>query len=340
MNFAHPDRLYLLALVPALAVFLWLAARKGRRLLARFGDPELLVRAGLAISTRLRAVKAGLLLLGAGLLILALAGPQWGMSREKIERKGVDVVVALDTSLSMLAADVAPSRLQKAKQAMINLLDLMKGDRAGIVVFAGAAFTMCPLTLDYNAARMFLEVINQDTVPEPGTNISAALKEAAENFDQTSNKYKVIILISDGENLEKQEGQDPVKTAEELAKDGVVIFTVGVGETKGSSIPLETPDGNVDKTDRAGNVVITKLDENTLRKIALAGNGKYRGLDNRSKGDELAAIYSGVAGLEKKTFEEQYQVHYEDRFQWFLAAGLFCFILEAMLPDRKRKKKK
>lgn len=306
----------------------------------RFGNPELLARAGMAIATRVRTTRAVFIILAVTLMVIALAGPQWGASREKIERRGVDVVVAIDTSLSMLAEDVAPSRLKKARQSVARLIDMMKGDRIGIVAFSGAAFTMCPLTLDYNAARMFLDVINTQTVPEPGTNIAEALTVAASNFEEGPGKYKVIILISDGEHLESDKDEDPVEVAEELAGDGVVIFTVGIGEPKGSSIPVETTNGLVDKTDRKGNVVITRLDENGLRKVALAASGKYRRLDNRASGDELAQIYAGIAGMDKKTFEEQYQIHYEDRFQWFLGAALLLVALEAMLPDRRRKKGK
>ncbi|HUT55511.1 MAG TPA: VWA domain-containing protein [bacterium] len=341
INFAHPERLYLLLLAPALAIFFLAAMRMGRRALGRFGNPELLMRAGMAVSMRGRAAKALLVLVAVCFIVLALAAPQWGATREKIERKGVDVVVVLDTSASMLAQDVAPARLAKAKNAIQKLVELMKGDRIGIVVFSGAAFTMCPLTLDYDAARMFLDIIDEKSVPEPGTDIPDALEEAAKNFDRSTNKHKVIILITDGENLEQgREGKDPVKVAGDLHQDGAVIYTVGVGRTEGAPIPLETPNGTVDKTDRQGKVVITKLDENTLRKIALAGDGKYRRLDNRASGTELADIYAGIAGMEKKTFEEQYQVHYEDRFQWFVAIAIACLMLEAVIPDGRRRKNK
>lgn len=336
MNLAHPERLYLLVLVPALALFLWVAAVQARKAVARFGSPDLLQRAGMAVSGRMRALKAALMLAAVALIVFSLAGPRWGASREKIERKGVDVVVALDTSMSMLAEDVAPSRMARAKQAIEKLIDLMQGDRIGIVVFAGSAFTMCPLTLDYSAARMFLDVIDTHSVPEPGTNIAEALEEAAKNFTEGSDKHKVIILISDGEDIGGKDQADPVKTAEDLAGQGVVIYTVGVGAAKGASIPMETPQGRLDKTYK-GEVVLTRLDENTMRKITLAGSGKYRRLDNSASGDELADIYAGVAGMEKKTFEEMYQIHYEDRFQWFVGAALVLLAIEAVLPDRRRK---
>jgi Ca-activated chloride channel family protein len=341
IHFAHPDRLWLLLLAPAIAAFYVVTMRLSRRALARFGNPDLLVRAGMAVSVRARAIKALLLIAAACFILLALAAPQWGATREKIERKGVDVMVVLDTSASMLAQDVAPSRLAKAKNAIEKLIDLMQGDRIGIVVFSGAAFTICPLTLDYDAARMFLDIIDDKTVPEPGTDIPDALAEAANNFDQATDKYRVIILITDGENLEQgKEGEDPAKVAADLHKKGAMIYTIGVGSAAGGPIPLETPNGTVDKTDRQGNVVITRLDENALRKVALAGAGKYRRLDNASSGSELADIYAGVAGMQKKTFEEQYQVHYEDRFQWFIAVAIACLALEALIPDARRRKRK
>ena len=339
MNFARPGLLYLLALCPALALFLYLAARAGRRALARFGDPGLLFRAGASVASGRRLAQSALVLLAVALLAVGLAGPQWGATREKIERKGVDVVVVIDTSLSMRATDVVPSRLARARQAIVNLVDLMKGDRVGIVTFAGSAFTFCPLTLDYGAARMFVDLIDTGLVPDPGTDIPDALREAAGNFDPATDKHKVIILISDGENLESAKGEDPAKVAEELHKQGVVIYTVGVGETRGASIPVETPEGQVDKISSKGEIVITKLDENSLRKIALAGGGKYRRLDNRASGRELAEIYAGIAGMAKKTFEEEYQVHYEERFQWFVGAALLLLALEAVIPDRRRKKR-
>jgi len=337
MNLARPEMLFLLALLPAAAIFMLICAGAARRSLAKFGNPELLARAGMAVSGGRRFLKSVLLLAALAFLILALAGPQWGATREKIERKGVDVVIALDTSNSMLAQDVAPDRMKKAKDAVRRLIEMMQGDRVGIVVFSGAAFTMCPLTLDYNAALMFLDIIDNRTVPEAGTNVPEALIQAGKNFDQDKGKHKVIILISDGENLMLKDGA-PVDVAEKLAGEGIVIYTVGVGDVKGASIPIETKDGVVDKVDSEGKVVITRLDEDTLKKIALAADGKYRRLDNRASGDELADIYKAVAGLEKKTFDEQYQVHFEERFQWFLAVALACIALEAVIPDRKRRK--
>ncbi len=335
VNFANPGMLYLLALVPLAGILMWVSAAQKRRAVARFGNPELLARAGMSVSTGRRAVKAALILLSMALMTVALAGPQWGASREKIERKGADVMVALDVSKSMLAQDVAPSRIIKARQAVTNLIELMQGDRIGIVAFAGSAITMCPLTLDYGAARMFLDAVDTHSVPEPGTDIAGALLQAAESFEQSTDKHKVIILISDGEHLEEEDGE-PVEAAKELADKGVAIYTVGVGDPKGSSIPVPTPDGVVDKTDADGEVVITRLDEDTLRKITLAGSGKYRRLDNRASGDELAQIYEGVAGMEEKTFEERYQVHFEDRFQWFVAAALVMLLIEVMIPERRR----
>lgn len=338
MNFARPEALYLLAVAPALAVFFWIAGRAARRAIARFGDPALLFRGGAALASGRRALKSALILAGLAVLVVALAGPRWGATREKIERKGVDVVVALDTSFSMRATDVVPSRLDRAKGAIIKLIELLQGDRIGLVVFAGSAFPFCPLTLDYSAALMFIDLTDTSIVPDPGTNLAGALRAAASNFDANSDKYKVIILISDGEDLEGQDDSDPVKVAEELHKQGVVIYTVGVGETRGASIPMDTPTGSVDKTGPNGDIVITRLDENTLRKITLAGGGKYRRLDNAATGRELAEIYQSIAAMEKKTFEEEYQLHHEERFQWFVGAALLLVLAEVLIPERRRRK--
>ncbi|MFO8056700.1 MAG: VWA domain-containing protein [bacterium] len=333
MHFAHPDRLLLLLLVPAAAALLWASAWQARKSLERFGAPDLLARAGMAVARGRRALRSVFLLTGLAFLIVALAGPQWGATREKIERKGVDVVVVLDTSLSMDARDVAPSRLLKAKESIIRLVDMMKGDRLGIVLFSGKAMVMCPLTLDYNAARMFLDIIDSGIVPEPGTDIGEALQTASELFTGETEKYKVIVLISDGENLESDDSGEPLEVARKLAEKGIRIYTVGVGESEGSRIPLESGKGF--KEDERGREVITRLDEETLRKIALEGEGEYVRLNSRSRGNELARIYSGIAGMDKKTFEEKYQINYEDRFYWFIGAALFFLVLEMLLPERK-----
>ena len=336
MNFAHPDRLYLLALIVPFIIFLWYSVIAKNKALEKFGDPEILERIGMAVRNKFRTFKSILIVSAFILLIIALAAPQWGATREKIERKGVDIVVAVDTSLSMLARDVAPSRLARSKRAIENLIEMMQGDRIGLVAFSGLAMSACPLTLDYSAARMFTEVIDTNIIPIPGTNISDALAQASLSFDKNQKKHKVVILITDGENLEKE--GDPVAKAEELAKEGVIIYTIGVGTPGGTSIPVETKDGVFDKTDNKSKVVITKLDETSLRKIALAGGGKYRRLDNFSKGDELTSIYQSIASMEKKTFDEQYQVHYEDRFQYFLGAAFFLLAVEMFLPERKKRK--
>ncbi len=338
MHFAHPERLWLLLLLPAAAGFLGIAAWQARKSLVKFGAPELLARTGMAVNHGLRSLRTFFLFAGLAFLILALAGPQWGATREKIERKGVDVVVALDTSFSMDARDVAPSRLIKAKESMISLIDMMKGDRIGIVVFAGKSFVMCPLTLDYNAARMFLDIIDTGIVPEPGTDIGEALKTAADLFPDKTGKYKVIVLISDGENLESDDAGAPLQVAEELSGKGIKIYSVGVGESQGAEIPLA--DGSRVKKDRQGRRVITRLDEETLREIALKGEGEYVSLKTRSTGDELSRIYSGIAGMDKKTFDEKYQINYEDRFYWFIGGALLFLVGQFLIPERKLRRTK
>ncbi len=335
MRFDNPTYLYLLILIPLLVVFYYWAASKRGRNLSRFGNPALVSR-GAGVSQGLRTLKSSLMVTGATFLILTLAGPQWGATLEKIERQGVDVIVALDTSLSMLAQDIKPSRLRKAKHEINELIDMLQGDKIGIVVFAGTSYTLCPLTLDYSAAKMFVETISTDIVPEPGTAIADAIEASVDNFDEKENKYKVLILMTDGEDHGKAKGFDPVQIAEEASEQGVVIYTVGMGSPSGEPIPLEAKHGGVEyKRDKAGEVVMSKLAEKDLQEIALASGGKYY----RVSADEfdLAKIYQKVAGMDKKTYEEEYHVRYEDRFQWPLAIAVLCFVAEALLPERRKR---
>jgi Ca-activated chloride channel family protein len=334
MKFANPQFLYLWLLVPALlAAFVW-SGRRRFNLIRLFGNPELLARIGSAVHPPRRRLKQTLFVLAIFFLVLALARPQWGASLTPIKREGVDLVIVLDTSLSMLAQDIKPSRLEKAKHELWKLLDLLRGDRVGLVAFAGTSFTLCPLTLDYQAAKMFLQSIAPGVIPEPGTALADAIKTGVSNFDSKTKKFKAMILLTDGENLEEGKEQDPVAAAEKAAEQGVVIYTVGIGSGRGEPIPLPTDQGGVEyKRDPGGQTVMSKLDEDTLRKIALATGGKY--YHATAEEMELGKIYEAIAGMEKKTFEEQYHVQYEDRFQWPLLLAVLFLFAEAVIPERK-----
>jgi Ca-activated chloride channel family protein len=273
------------------------------------------------------------LLLALAFIIIGLANPQIGTRLQEVKQEGVDIFVALDVSLSMKAEDIKPNRLEKAKLEVHNLIDRLGGDRIGLVVFAGEAFTQFPLTTDYSAADLFLDVVDVDVVPVPGTAIGAAIKRAMESFDFKETTTKVIVVVTDGENTEG----DAFEEATDAARQGVLIYTIGMGSPSGTPIPIYNASGQqVDfKRDRGGNIVVTKLDEVSLEKLAAIGNGKYfRGTNAQ---DELNEIYKTINTLQKKEFGVKQFTDYEDRFQFFLAVGIFLLIVELLISEKKVK---
>ncbi len=335
MRLASPEYLYLL-IIPLLLVFGWLVADRMRiRALSRFGNIQLIKKTALLFNPKARWQKRLLILAGIILVIFALARPQWGARMTKIERKGVDIIIAVDTSKSMLAQDIKPNRLEKAKYELRRLIDLLEGDRVGIVCFAGTAFTLCPLTLDYSAVKLFLQSISTDVVPEPGTCLADAIENALENFNPKERKYKVIILLTDGEDHCKELGRDPIEWAKKAKEQGAVIFTIGIGSPKGSPIPIQDENGEIRyKRDENGNLVLSQLDEETLKEIALASGGKYY---HSVAGElEVERIYKQIREMEKKKFGEKIQVEYEDRFQWFLGVGILLLFWSGLLGEIKR----
>ena len=283
IRFAHTEYLYLLALVPLVAAFFWLASIGRRRALARFGSAGILERLAENASAPKRLLKSVVILAALACIIVGLADPQVGTRMEEVKQQGVDIFLALDVSLSMKAEDIKPNRLEKAKFEIRNLIDKLTGDRVGLIVFAGEAFTQFPLTTDYSAADLFLDVVDVDAVPVPGTSIPAAIDRAMESFNFDEPTTKVLVIITDGENFEG----DTFEAAGEAAKKGILVYTVGLGSPEGAPIPVYNAYGQqVDfKRDRSGNVVLTKLDEAALEKVAEIGNGKYfRGTSSQ---DEL-----------------------------------------------------
>jgi len=335
MRFASPEYLYLWLILPALVCFWLIADWRRKRALKNFISPELMQKIGLTLSARMRLLRRVLILMGILLAVFALARPQWGAKVTRIEQKGLDIVIAIDTSKSMLAQDIKPNRLEKAKYELGKLIDILQGDRIGVVAFAGTAFTLCPLTLDYAAAQLFLESITTDIVPEPGTCLADAISAALENFQKEEQKFKVILLLTDGEDHCREMGRDPVKSAEEAKKQGAVIYTVGIGGTEGAPIPVMDESGNLEyKRDESGKYIESRLDEDTLKQIALATEGKYY----HSVGGELEVekFYQQIKQMERKKLGEQLQVEYEDRFQYFLGAGMILLFISILIPERKR----
>jgi Ca-activated chloride channel family protein len=330
VRLAHTEYLYLLALIPLLGAGYWLLARARENALSRFGHLDILTRLSEAASRSKRPVKFILLVAALAFLIVGLTNPQIGSRMEEVKQEGVDIFVALDVSLSMRAEDIKPSRLEKAKFEIGNLIDRLAGDRLGLIVFAGDAFTQFPLTTDYSAAHVFLDVVDVDAVPTPGTSLSSAIERAIESFDVKDPTTKVLVIITDGEETEG----DAFAAAEEAGKKGARIYTIGMGSPSGAPIPIYSGAGQqVDfKRDKSGNVVVTKLDEPSLEKIAAAGNGTYYRATNSQ--DELDEIYKNINALQKREVGTKQFTDFEDRFQFFVGAGIFLLLIELSLSER------
>lgn len=312
--------------------FVWVSKNK-EKLLQKFGRLEMMRKMMPGFSKTRAAWKGALFIMGYVFLILALADPQIGTKLEEVKREGVDIVTALDVSLSMQAEDIAPNRLEKAKHEIAKLIDILQGDRIGLVAFAGMAHVQCPLTLDYAAAKLFLRMMDTDLIPQPGTALADAIKKSIKMFNKNERKHKVLILITDGESHEG----DAEKAAEEAAKEGIVIYTIGLGSERGVPIPVFDRSGNRAgfKKDREGNVVTTKLDPAVLQKIAFLSNGKYYISSNGET--ELKKIYNEVNKMDKKNLTSKQFTQYEDRYQIFAALAFLFFLLEMILPVRNKK---
>lgn len=331
MRFGHPGLLLLvwpaLVLVPLLLVWAFRSAERARRaLLAEELLPKL-ARGWNPGRRRLKAVLQGSALL---LLLFALAGPRVGSRETTVKRRGADLVFAIDTSLSMQAADVPPSRLAKAKRQVSELFDRLDGDRVGIVAFAGSAFLQCPLTLDYGAARMFLDVLDGNAVSRPGTNLGAAIRSAMAAFPDSAGAgaHEAIILVTDGED----HSGDAEKAADDAAKRGIRIYTIGIGSEAGEPIPV--PGENGFKKDRKGEVVLSSLDPETLERIALATGGEFH---RATTGElELDRIYDSLSRLEEKDLASRSFTQWEERFQFPLGLALLLLLIDFCLPERVR----
>jgi len=332
-RFANVPILYLLFLIPGLAVFFVYAFRRKRQILALFGNIDLVKHLSSSVSPKRQLWKAALQTAAVFFLILSLARPQFGTKLKTVKREGQDVVIALDVSLSMTAEDVKPNRLEKAKHEIGSFMDKLQGDRIGLIAFSGKAFVQCPLTLDYGAAKMFLDTMEPDLIPVPGTAVAEAIRKATASFVGQERKHKILILITDGEDHEGK----PIETAKAAAQEGVVVYAVGIGFSQGVPIPLYDERGNSVgfKKDRNGEVVMTKLDEITLQKIVLETGGKYyRATPGES---ELDKIYEDLSKMEKKALSSKQFAQYEERYQVLMAFVLLLVIQDILIPERRRK---
>jgi len=335
MRFASPQNLLLLGLVLILVFFyIWSISRK-KKFLARFGDMFLVLKNAPYISFARQGGKAALLLAGMSFLVVTLSQFQCGTHMEMMKREGIDVMIAIDVSNSMLAEDMKPNRITKARQEVRGILERLRGDRVGLIAFAGEAFIQCPLTLDYSAAQIFLDVIDVGLIPRQGTAIGDAINKAIEAFDTQEKKHKVLILLTDGEDqTHKAEA-----VSEEARKAGIKIYTIGIGSPVGEPIPILDRQGNRVgfKKDSNGEVIVTKLDEMTLQKIALNTGGKYY---HASAGEmELDKVYDEINKMEKKELQGKLMMQYEDRFQYPLLIAIILIILEFFVSEKRKVKK-
>ena len=331
IRFAHEEYLYLLALLPVCVVLYWFLSRARRSALSRFGNLDILAQLAETASSPKRLLKFVIFLCAFVFTVVGLANPQIGTRLQEVKQEGVDLFIALDVSFSMKAEDIKPNRLEKAKFEIRNLINKLAGDRIGMVVFAGEAYTQFPLTTDYNGAQLFLDVVDVDAVPIPGTAIGSAIQRSLASFDFEEPTTKVLIIITDGENTEGE----AIPAAEEAAQKAVRIYTIGLGSPDGAPIPMYNAYGQQTdfKRDRLGSIVMTKLDEVTLEKIASLGNGAYyRGTNTQ---DELNEIYEAINALQKREFGTKQFTDYESRFQPFVAAGILLLLLELLISERK-----
>jgi len=326
---AHPFAIYLLLAIPVFILLYIVAQRMKRKAFTAFGEWPLLVRLMPEYSGSRGTLKVILLLLAWLLLVIGIADPQTGSKLEKIKRKGIDLVFALDVSNSMLAQDIAPSRLERAKQAISRLVDNLENDRVGLVVFAGKSYVQMPITTDYSATKLFLANINPGMIPTQGTSIGDAIETSVGCFGKTK-QSKAIILITDGENHE----DDAVAAAHSAASSGIRVYTIGMGLPDGAPIPIYNSGMQIGyKKDRQGNTVISRLDDNLLKEIADAGKGVYIRANNSQAG--VKEVFDQINSLEKVEYDSRIFSDYEDRYQFFLLGGLLVLIVEILISERK-----
>jgi Ca-activated chloride channel family protein len=332
LQFGYPQFFYLYWIIPLLIVFFVWSYYQKRRLLRRIGDEELVQQLTLSASRKKQNWKIAVVLLSIIVLVFALADPQIGTKLEEVKRSGVDIFIALDVSKSMLAEDVAPNRIEKAKHEISNFIERLQGDRIGLICFSGLSFVQCPLTLDYSAAKLFLSDIDTDIIPQPGTAIGNAIQLAQQSFVHKELKHKVLVLITDGEDHEG----DPVEVAKEARKEGIIIYTIGIGSQQGAPIPEFDRYGNRVgyKKDRSGQVITTRLDVLALEKIAFETGGKY--YLSSSGESELKKIYQEISKMEEKELSSRRFTQFEDRFQIFLFITIMLLIIETILSERRK----
>ena len=328
IHFAQAQYLALLLLIPFFFLIFALVLKLRQRRIRKFGDENLVNQLMPSYAKSKAWVRLSLFAVGFFFFVIGLSRPQIGAKLKEHETKGAEIMIALDVSNSMLAEDYSPNRLERAKLAISRLVDKLRDDRIGLIVFAGNSFVQLPITTDYVSAKMFLNSISTESVPVQGTAIGEAINTSIRSFSAQSEKSRAVIVITDGENHE----DDPVAAAKQAAEMGIRVFTIGVGSPEGKPIPM---DGELLK-DKDGNIVVTRLDENVLQEVAAAGNGVYVRAGNSEFG--LNPIIDDIKKMEDEKYSSIVFEEYDEQFMYFLAIALFFFVLEMLVGDRRSKK--
>jgi Ca-activated chloride channel family protein len=330
LRFANAYILWALVLVPLLIIIFMLVRRWKKKALASLGDKGVLTRIMPQVSSSRPTLKFIFFIVAYTLLIVGIADPQVGNHIDEVKKKGADIMIVLDVSNSMLSQDYAPNRLENAKRALAQLIDNLHEDRIGIIVFAGEPYVQMPITTDYSAAKIFLNTINTGMVPVQGTAIGAAIDLGVKSFDYKDGTGKAIILMTDGENHE----DDAVTAAQNAHDKGVVVHVIGFGSPQGAPVPIYDNGKQVGfHLDSAGHTVISKLNEDMCKEIAVAGNGVYIRATDANSG--LGIVMDQVHKMKQKTYDSKSFKDFEDRFQFFIAIALFLFIAEFFISNRK-----
>ncbi len=332
-RFANNEFFLLLLVVPVLIFIFYYAFYKKKQAIKKFGNPDLILKLMPEASFFRGAFKFWILIFAIIFVILAIVRPQFGSRLKEVKRKGIEIVIALDVSNSMLTQDIKPNRLERAKQAISKLLDKLRNDKIGLIVFAGDAYVQVPITMDYGATKMMLASVNTNIVPKQGTSISSAIDLAMKSFTQNNEVNKAIIIITDGENHE----DNAIEMAREARKKGIYVYTIGIGLPAGKPIPFTNEYGQQSfRKDKNGNVIISKLNEPMLAEIAHVGEGKYFKATNLQTG--LNEFFKHIGDLEKTEFEAKVFSDYEERFPFFTWLAMILIVIEFFIMEKKNKR--
>ena len=326
MRLFYPENLWALLILPAILIFVLLIRARRNKIIGALGKPSTISRLIHSVDSMPKVLSLVLFLTGLAFVIGSMARPQYPGGMEKIEARGGRIIVALDVSASMLAQDFQPDRLAKAKREITNLLDMLKAQTTGLIVFSGEAFILCPPTVDYSAFKMFLDIAEVGLISDTGTNIADAIEKATKLLLDDSNVDKAIVVFTDGESFEG----DAIKASSDAAKNNIKIFTVGIGSQTGRPIP-DLNSGALKKSDE-GEIVISRLNSEQLTGIAENGNGKYFAATPGER--EIEDLYSEIKGLRGDEREKKFRTLYDEKYRWFLIPGLLSIMASMFIPSR------